>query len=96
MENLNLKSEIEKNINISVVSAVYNEEDNLKQFIERLIITLNKITNDYEIIFVLDPSEDNSENIIIDELKKKSKNQTYQTFQTFWATCSNNLRYSTF
>ena len=36
MENLNLKSEIEKNINISVVSAVYNEEDNLKQFIERL------------------------------------------------------------
>ena len=73
MENLNLKSEIEKNINISVVSAVYNEEDNLKQFIERLIITLNKITNDYEIIFVLDPSEDNSENIIIDELKKNPK-----------------------
>ena len=36
----------------------------------RLSNSINKITNSYEIIFVLDPSTDKSEEIIINEAKK--------------------------
>ena len=64
MENLNLKKEVENNIDISVISAVYNEEDNLLKFIEKLTASLKNFTNNYEIIFVLDPSKDKSEEII--------------------------------
>ena len=70
MENLNLKKEVENNIDISVISAVYNEEDNLNKFIEKLTTSLENFTNNYEIIFVLDPSKDKSEEIITEELKK--------------------------
>ncbi len=60
---------------ISVVVPVYNEEKNIEPFITRTKNTLNKIGQDYEIIFVLDPSSDNTENIIIKnlELDKKLK-----------------------
>lgn len=73
MENLNLKKEVENNIDISVISAVYNEEDNLNKFIEKLTTSLENFTNNYEIIFVLDPSKDKSEEIITEELKKNPK-----------------------
>ena len=63
-------SKLNKKIEISIVSAVYNEEANLIKFIEALSNSINKITNSYEIIFVLDPSTDKSEEIIINEAKK--------------------------
>ena len=68
-----MKKEVENNIDISVISAVYNEEDNLYKFIEKLTTSLKNFTNNYEIIFVLDPSKDKSEEIITEELKKNSK-----------------------
>lgn len=65
MRNLKLKKEIKKNIEISVISTVYNEEENINTFVNRTLQTLNKISSSYEIIFVLDPSKDKSEEIII-------------------------------
>lgn len=58
---------------ISVVVPVYNESKNIKNFLKRLISTLEKIELDFEVIFALDPSNDDSEKILIDESKKNKK-----------------------
>lgn len=59
---------------LSIVSPIYNEEDNINIFIERIISSLNLLGNlDYEIIFVLDPSDDNSKEIILDKIKNNKK-----------------------
>ena len=49
---------------VSVVVPVYNEELNISEFYERTKKTLLIFTENYEIIFVLDPSKDNSEEMI--------------------------------
>lgn len=58
---------------ISIIVPVYNEEKNIQEFLNRLMITLAKINTDYEVIFLLDPSNDNTEKLIIDEAKKNYK-----------------------
>ena len=58
---------------ISVVVPVYNESKNIKNFLKRLISTLEKIELDFEVIFALDPSNDGSDKILIDESKKNKK-----------------------
>ena len=58
---------------ISVVTPVYNEEKNIKIFTDRLISTLEKIGVDYEIIFILDPSTDKTEKIILELIKVNKK-----------------------
>ena len=45
----------------------------LLNFLNRLLATLKKINVDYEIIFLLDPSTDNTEELIIAETKKNNK-----------------------
>ncbi len=55
---------------ISIVVPVFNEEKNIKTFLKRIIETISKIELDYEIIFVLDPSDDNTENEIIESISK--------------------------
>ena len=55
---------------LSIVVPVYNEEKNIDNFLERTINTLKKINLDYEIIFVLDPSNDNTENIILEKIQQ--------------------------
>jgi len=54
-----------KDKEISVVVPVYNEEKNITPFINRTLDVLNKLNVPYEILFVLDPSEDNTEEEII-------------------------------
>ena len=56
---------------LSIIFSFRNEEENLKELINRLNSTLIKL-NDwrYEYIFVNDDSSDNSEKILI-ELQKK-------------------------
>jgi len=49
---------------ISVITPVYNEENNIEPFIVSVQKTLKKITDQYEIIFVLDPSKDSTESVI--------------------------------
>ena len=58
---------------ISVVVPVYNEEKNIKTFLERTVATINKIKIDYEILFIADPCEDRTEKIIKEHIAENSK-----------------------
>ena len=49
---------------LSIVVPVYNEEKNIGEFLNRTISTIDKLNCDYEIIFALDTSKDNTRNII--------------------------------
>ena len=50
---------------LSVIVPIYNEEKNIAPFYSRLIPVISGLTQNYEVIFCLDPSKDNSEEIII-------------------------------
>ena len=56
-------------IEISVVVPVRDENENIKPFLQRTENVLNTIGKSYEIIFELDPSSDNTEKVILDEIK---------------------------
>ena len=58
---------------ISVVVPVYNESKNIRNFLKRLINTLEEIGSDFEVVFALDPSNDDSEQILIDKSQKNKK-----------------------
>ena len=58
---------------ISVIIPVYNESQNINFFLERMVNEICKITNDYEIIFALDPSTDNTEDVILKAIEKNKK-----------------------
>lgn len=49
-----------KQFDISVVVPVYNEENNIERFTKRTVDVLETMDVKYEILFVLDPSTDNS------------------------------------
>jgi glycosyltransferase involved in cell wall biosynthesis len=51
---------------ISVVVPVYREEGNIANFLNRLKPILDSVTDDYEIIFALDPSPDRTEEVILE------------------------------
>ena len=57
-------------MSLSIIVPVYNESENINPFTDRVLLVLNKINVKYEIIFVLDPSEDDTENKILDLIKK--------------------------
>ena len=50
---------------ISIVVPVYKEEGNISEFLGRVSPILQKIIQDYEIIFCLDPSPDGTEALIL-------------------------------
>ena len=62
-------------MSLSIVVPVYNESENINSFIDRILLILTKINAKYEIIFVLDPSEDDSENKILESIKKNQNIQ---------------------
>ena len=45
----------------------------IKYFLERILSILKKIDVNYEIIFVLDPSKDNTEQLILENLNNNPK-----------------------
>ena len=51
---------------LSVVVPVYKEEGNVPEFIRRMTPILSALTPSYEIIFVLDPSPDRTEEVILE------------------------------
>jgi dolichol-phosphate mannosyltransferase len=51
---------------LSIVVPVYNEEKNIPEFLGRLRPILSGLTEDYEIIFALDPSPDQTEAVILE------------------------------
>jgi dolichol-phosphate mannosyltransferase len=62
-----------KNLNqplISIIIPVYREETNIRPFLQRMETVLTKLNLPYEILFCLDPSPDNTEQIIMDEIKR--------------------------
>ncbi len=56
------------NFLLSIVIPIYNEQENIKPLLTRLLRTIEKYK--YEIIFVDDGSKDSSENIVREEAKK--------------------------
>src|SRR3989304_1926494 len=54
---------------VSIVVPVYREESNIKPFLKRVEALIEKLHLPYEIIFCLDPSPDNTEQVIQDEIK---------------------------
>ena len=59
-----------QNIEISIVVPVYNEEQNINNFVKDVTKVFAKINKSYEIIFVLDPSTDNTEKKILENIEK--------------------------
>lgn len=49
---------------LSIVVPVYKEEENIKEFLRRMVPLLETVTKDFEVIFTLDPSPDRSEDVI--------------------------------
>jgi dolichol-phosphate mannosyltransferase len=50
---------------LSVVVPVYNEEGNIEAFLGAIMPCLEEVSQDYEIIFALDPSKDRTEELIL-------------------------------
>lgn len=57
-------------VDISIVVPVYCEEKNISPFLRRMESTLILMKCSYEIIFALDPSPDQTEQVILDEMQK--------------------------
>jgi dolichol-phosphate mannosyltransferase len=55
---------------VSVIVPVYKEASNIRPFLDRLEAVLNKSHFSYEIIFCLDPSPDNTEEVIQQEIQR--------------------------
>lgn len=55
---------------LSVIVPVYKEADNIKPFLLRMESILKKSELNYEIIFCLDPSPDNTEQVISQEIER--------------------------
>lgn len=60
-------------IKYSIVVPVFNEEQALPLFYERIIPVMDKTNEPYEIIFVNDGSKDNTYNILVELAKKDSR-----------------------
>ena len=56
-------------MSLSIVIPVYNESENIKLFLNKVMPILKRIGVIYEIIFVLDPSRDNTEELILKEIE---------------------------
>ncbi len=55
-------------MSLSIVVPILNEEENIEIFLKKIIPEIKKITDEYEIIFVLDPCTDKSEEIILKKI----------------------------
>lgn len=55
---------------LSVVVPVYNEENGINPFLDRMESALEQLGCEYEIIFCLDPSTDNTEAVIRDNMRR--------------------------
>jgi glycosyltransferase involved in cell wall biosynthesis len=60
---------------LSVIVPVYKEATNIQPFLKRTEAVLTKLAVAYEIIFCLDPSPDNTEQIILAEIERNANIQ---------------------
>ncbi|HSI86414.1 MAG: glycosyltransferase family 2 protein [Candidatus Methylacidiphilales bacterium] len=54
---------------LSIVVPVYKEEKNVPEFLRRIQPILEQVTQDYEIIFALDPSPDRTQEVVLEHRK---------------------------
>ncbi len=62
-----------KKTTLSVIVPVYKEEANIKPFLQRMEPILKKINPNYEILFCLDPSPDQTEAVIQQEIERDTR-----------------------
>ena len=62
-----MNKDLPSDIEVSIVVPVYNEESNIAPFLTRLDPVIRKLSGASEVIFVLDPSPDNTEKVILEE-----------------------------
>jgi dolichol-phosphate mannosyltransferase len=62
-----------KPILLSVVVPVYNEEGNIPEFLRRTLSALKSVTQDFEVIFALDPSPDSTEETLRSHHKSEAR-----------------------
>ena len=55
---------------LSIVVPVFKEEENVPEFLRRIVPILERITPDFEIVFSLDPSPDRTEQIILEQRER--------------------------
>ena len=58
---------------LSIVVPVFREEKNIPEFLRRIRPILGAITQDYEIIFSMDPSPDRTEDVVLEEREKDAR-----------------------
>jgi dolichol-phosphate mannosyltransferase len=58
------------NKDISIIVPVYKEQHSIKPFLARIEPLLSKMNFNYEVIFCLDPSPDQTENVIQNEIER--------------------------
>ncbi len=58
---------------LSIIVPVYKEAENIKPFLNRLEQTLDKMRLNYEIVFCLDPSPDETQHIIQQEIERNPR-----------------------
>lgn len=59
-------------VELSILIPVYKEESNILPFLERLIPVVEKISKTTEVIFILDPSPDQTEQVIMNSSRSNS------------------------
>ncbi len=60
-------------MDLSIVVPVYREEKNVPEFLRQITPILDGLSSDYEVIFCLDPSPDQTERVILDERQRNPK-----------------------
>jgi polyisoprenyl-phosphate glycosyltransferase len=65
--------EPEGDVAISVVVPVYREEQNIRPFLARMVPVLESLSPRYEILFCLDPSPDQTEAVIVEEIQRNRR-----------------------
>jgi glycosyltransferase involved in cell wall biosynthesis len=73
---------------ISIIVPVYNEEDNLKPLFNKIKSSLSKISQKWELIFVNDGSQDNSESILTGLSKEHSEIRLINLSRNFGQTAA--------
>src|SRR5258708_38943997 len=65
-----LQSNLSSLIALSIVVPVYKEANNIRPFLQRAEAVMAKMKLNYEIIFALDPSPDDTEAVILEEINR--------------------------
>jgi len=65
-----LQSDLSSLVALSIVVPVYKEANNIRPFLQRTEAVMAKMKLNYEIIFALDPSPDDTEAVILQEINR--------------------------